>query len=92
MAYAIPQCCQMETQKHHTISTMEAYGKEKIIENEECINHVCKRMGTPLQNLISEAKAQKKPSGGRGNLTKETMTKSKISMEELSRTILRILP
>ena len=64
-----------DSKAYDTISTMEVYGKDKTVDKEECINHVSKRMGTALRNLVAEAKAKKKPIGGRGKLTKETMTK-----------------
>ena len=64
-----------DSKAYDTISKMEVYGKEKMIVKEECINHVSKRMGTALRNLVAESKAQKKPIGGKGKLTKEMMTK-----------------
>jgi len=63
-----------DSKAYHAISTVEVYGKEKTIENEECINHISKRVGTALQYLVAEAKAQKKPIWERGKLTKEMMT------------------
>ena len=78
-----------DSKAYHAISTVEVYGKEKTIENEECINHISKRLGTALQDLVAEAKAQMKPIWGRGKLTKEMMT---IIMGGLLRIILGISP
>ena len=35
----------------------EIYGEDTAIEKVDCINHVFKRIGTALRNLISEAKS-----------------------------------
>ena len=39
------------------------------IEKLECVNHVTKRMGTALRNLVQNKKAQGQPIGGKGKLT-----------------------
>ena len=51
------------------------YGDSIEIRKEECINHVAKRMGTALNNLISQCKAEKCSISGKGKLTKEKIIK-----------------
>ncbi len=53
------------------ISKEKVYGESVTIEKEECVSHVSKRMGTALNNLKSESKAQKQSIGGKGKLTQE---------------------
>ena len=53
----------------------KVYGEGKEIKKEECVNHVAKRMGTALNNLVAQSKAQKEPISGRGKLTKEKIIK-----------------
>ncbi|CAN8029862.1 unnamed protein product [Ixodes persulcatus] len=46
------------------------------IEKEDCVNHVSKRMGTALRNLVQKQKGEGRPSlGGKGKLTGELITK-----------------
>ena len=49
------------------------YGPDRIVEKEECVGHVMKRMGTRLQKLVGRLKGQKLEDGkglqGRGRLT-----------------------
>ncbi len=52
----------------------KVYGEVKI-EKEECVNHVSKRMGKALRNLVDECKSQKQSISGRGKLTAIMMTK-----------------
>lgn len=44
------------------------YGKKLVVEKEECIQHVQKRIGTCLRNLV-------KPIGGRGRLIAKMIDK-----------------
>ena len=53
----------------------EVYGKEVEIFKEECVNHVSKRMGTALNNVIQDCKAQRQSISGKGKLTKEKVLK-----------------
>ena len=48
-----------------------------MLEKEECINHVSKRLGTALRNLASSGKKAGVTLGGRGynKLTQATITK-----------------
>ena len=45
------------------------YGDSIKLSKEDCVNHVSKRMGTAIRNLISSAKAQGQSITGRGKLT-----------------------
>ena len=47
------------------------YGEDFVIEKLDCVNHVTKRMGTALRNLVEKQKSMKQPIGGRGKLTEE---------------------
>ena len=57
------------------VSALNIYGNDRLIQKEDCINHVAKRMGTALRNLVETSKAQKKSISGKGKLTKEKITK-----------------
>ncbi|KAK3911398.1 Autophagy-related protein 11 [Frankliniella fusca] len=37
---------------------IKTYGDDMIIIKEECVNHVGKRLGTALRNLVKEEKAR----------------------------------
>ncbi|CAN7948281.1 unnamed protein product, partial [Ixodes hexagonus] len=49
------------------------------VEEEDCVNHVQKRMGTALRSLVQKQKVQKGPAGtslgGKGRLTAELITR-----------------
>ena len=55
------------------LATSNVYGDAKPIEKEECINHVSKRMGTALRNMVAVSKAQKNSISGKGKLTNTKM-------------------
>lgn len=38
------------------IQQLNVYGPDVVIVKEECINHVAKRLGTGLRNVVSTAK------------------------------------
>ena len=50
----------------NAVYEMRPYGPDCIIEKEDCINHVCKRPGTALRNLVADASKRKITLGGRG--------------------------
>ena len=52
----------------------KVYGETEI-KKEECVNHVAKRMGTALNNLVAQGKAQKDSISGKGKLTKDKIIK-----------------
>ncbi|KAK3717160.1 hypothetical protein RRG08_010971 [Elysia crispata] len=55
-----------DSKSFNAVSEMRPYGPHCIIEKEDCINHVCKRLGTALRNLIVDASKRKITLGGRG--------------------------
>ena len=57
------------------VAGLQVYGPGITIEKEDCINHVSKRMGTALRNLVAESKAKKDSISGKGKLTKEKIKK-----------------
>ncbi|KAH7967695.1 hypothetical protein HPB52_001655 [Rhipicephalus sanguineus] len=58
----------------HALSEAEVYGFIQI-DKKDCINHVHKRMGAVLRNLVDKMKAQGESLGGRGKLTQENIKK-----------------
>ncbi|XP_052130897.1 uncharacterized protein LOC113206150 isoform X2 [Frankliniella occidentalis] len=55
----------------------QPYGSAVVIQKEECVNHVSKRMGTALRKLVQDEKKKGVTLGGRGEgtLTEVTMKK-----------------
>ena len=58
-----------DSKAYDAVSAANVYGGEILIEKEDCINHVAKRMGTALRKLASLSKAQKSTVTGKGKLT-----------------------
>lgn len=58
------------------LNTLQVYG-DKLIEKEECLNHVAKRLGTGLRNQVKEWKGKGITLGGKkqGSLTEEKIVK-----------------
>ncbi|KAK7467979.1 hypothetical protein BaRGS_00036785 [Batillaria attramentaria] len=48
------------------LTSIKPYGDEVTIEKEECINHVSKRLGTALRNLVADCRKRGITLGGRG--------------------------
>ena len=67
--------CDGDSKAFDAVTESKCYGPDKEIVKEDCINHVSKRMGTALKNLVSTAKAQKESISGKGKLTKEKISK-----------------
>ncbi|KAK8779482.1 hypothetical protein V5799_019176 [Amblyomma americanum] len=63
-----------DSRTFHALSEAKVYGFIKI-DKKDCINHVHKRMGTALPNLVDRKKAQGESLGGRGKLTQEKIKK-----------------
>ena len=55
-----------DSKSFNAVIEMHPYGPLCIIEKEDCINHVCKRLGTALRNLVVDASKRKITLGGRG--------------------------
>ena len=51
------------------------YGESIGIEKEDCVNHISKRMGKALRNLVATSKVQKQSLAGKGKLTQDKLTK-----------------
>ena len=64
-----------DSKAYDAIRSLEPYGKEKAIIKEDCINHVAKRMGTALRNIVTASKVMKKPIAGKGKLTQQKIAK-----------------
>ncbi|KAH7972451.1 hypothetical protein HPB52_012439 [Rhipicephalus sanguineus] len=63
-----------DSRTFHALSEAEAYGFIQI-DKKDCINHVHKRMGAALRNIVDKKKAQGESLGGRGKLTQEKIKK-----------------
>ncbi|GBO43982.1 hypothetical protein AVEN_219740-1 [Araneus ventricosus] len=62
---------------HQHLNEIQVYGKNVTIMKEECINHVAKRVGTCLRNVVQDWKKKGVTLGGkkRGSLKDETIKK-----------------
>lgn len=63
-----------DSRTFHALSEAEVYGFIKV-DKRDCINHVHKRMGTALRNLVEKRKAQGEALGGKGRLTQDKIKK-----------------
>lgn len=59
------------------LKELQIYGSSFELKKEECTNHIAKRLGTALRNVVKLAKAQKVTLGGKvyGALTNSSITK-----------------
>ena len=64
-----------DSKTYDNLLQKKVYGDAIQINKEECVNHVAKRMGTALNNLVAQSKAQKITISGRGKLTKDKIIK-----------------
>ena len=64
-----------DSKAYDAVKALEVYGENKEIQKEDCINHVAKRMGTALRNLVEVSKAQKKSIAGKGKLENSELFK-----------------
>ena len=64
-----------DSKAYDALVELNVYGNSVKMSKEDCVNHVSKRMGTALRNLISSAKAQGQSITGRGKLTAAKATK-----------------
>ena len=58
-----------DSKSYDAVVALKPYGDKVRIDKEDCINHVSKRMGTALRNLVATAKAQQQSISGKGKLT-----------------------
>ena len=57
------------------VKALDVYGPDVSIDKEDCVNHVSKRMGTALRNIVRTSRAQKNTISGKGKLTQEKIAK-----------------
>ena len=67
--------CDGDSKAFDAVTKLAVYGADAKIEKEDCVNHVSKRMGAALRNLVTISKAQKESIAGKGKLTQEKITK-----------------
>ena len=67
--------CDGDSKSYDAISEAQVYGPDVIIKKEDCVNHISKRMGTALRNLVCEAKAKGLSVSGKGKLTQQKILK-----------------
>ena len=65
-----------DAKTHKHLCSLKVYG-DTVIEKEECVNHVAKRLGSALRKLSTQSKKKGVTLGGRGygKLTQATITK-----------------
>lgn len=67
--------CDGDSRTFNAIQEAEVYGFVEVVK-EDCVNHVQKRMGTALRNLVQKHKADgKRNLGGKGRLTADLITR-----------------
>ena len=64
-----------DSKAYDSVVSDKPYGQDIAIEKEDCVNHISKRMGTALRNLVATSKAQRQSIAGKGKLTQERITK-----------------
>lgn len=66
-----------DAKTYQHLNEKKVYGKDVVIQKEECVNHVSKHLGTALRNKVKEYRAKGVTLGGRkpGNLTEATIVK-----------------
>ena len=67
--------CDGDSKAYDAVQKSKVYGPFTNIMKEDCVNHVSKRMGTALRNLIAVSKVQKESLSGKGKLTQEKIAK-----------------
>ncbi|CAN7994909.1 unnamed protein product [Ixodes pacificus] len=63
-----------DSRTFHALTEEKVYGFVPI-EKKDCLNHVHKRMGVALRNVVEKRKAQGEALGGRGKLTQDKIKK-----------------
>ena len=67
--------CDGDSKSYDSVVADSPYGDAVIIEKKDCLNHVSKRMGKALRDLIALSKSQKESISGKGKLTQEKVNK-----------------
>lgn len=55
-----------DSKTHSELCSIKPYGPDYDIEKEECVNHVSKRLGAALRNVVADTRKQGITLGGRG--------------------------
>lgn len=63
-----------DSRTFHALTEEKVYGFVPI-DKKDCLNHVHKRMGAALRNVVEKRKAQGEALGGRGKLTQDKIKK-----------------
>ena len=69
--------CDGDSKTFNELTRIKPYGEDVEIEKEECLNHVAKRLGTALRNVVADCRKKGVTLGGhgRGRLTQNTIRK-----------------
>ncbi|XP_077500045.1 uncharacterized protein LOC144110831 [Amblyomma americanum] len=70
----VTMLCDGDSHAFNNLQEAKAYGYVQI-QKEDCTNHVSKRMGTALRNLVHKKKENRPSLSGKGKLTGELITK-----------------
>ncbi|GFR91293.1 hypothetical protein ElyMa_002589000 [Elysia marginata] len=55
-----------DSKAYNQVCEIEPYGADYLVYKEECMNHVSKRLGTALRNLVADCSKRGITLGGRG--------------------------
>ncbi|KAH7977652.1 hypothetical protein HPB49_003139 [Dermacentor silvarum] len=66
--------CDGDSRTYNAIKDAKVYGFIDV-QKEDCTNHVQKRMGTALRNLVQKKKTEGRSLGGKGRLTADLITR-----------------
>ncbi|XP_076663602.1 uncharacterized protein LOC143366414 [Andrena cerasifolii] len=68
-----------DAKTHTYLQSLQVYGPDIDIRKEECANHIAKRMGNGLRNVVKEWRAKKMILGGKGEGTLKESTIDKLT-------------
>ena len=81
-----------DSKAHTKLLELQPYGPDEVIDKEDCINHVGKRLGAALRNLVSDYSKRGVTLGGRGRgrlqIYYSTAIRRAKTAEEMRRNIL----
>ena len=60
-----------DSKAYDVVKESKVYEPDVTTEKEDCVNHVSKRMGTALRNIVQTSKAEKESISGKGNFTQK---------------------
>ena len=67
--------CGGDSKSFDAVKDLQVYGENVVIQKEDCINHISKRMGTALRKIVESSKAAGSSISGRGKLTQDKIAK-----------------